>query len=275
MVGCPFVSWQATDVDHRAHCRYTEALKHASFAEVGPEPQTPTAVCYSNRSLANLKLQRYSQALADGQECTKVAPRWAKGFFRVGETLRHMGKYTEAEAFFKQAAALDPADANLLQYLKATSSKAEIQRTPEFLLPFEKSCGLNPQTVWPARGGLVGAVFGVLLIGLDSLQTHPSLTNFLTKGLFMVAIVSFWSAVGLAVVIIRQSMKQEQLMTDSQKKDRQRAQPDEHQAGIFGMGSGARATFEEETGVGPANTSTRGRDAANSGSRRAKGKRAP
>ena len=246
--------------------RYTEALKLSAAAEVGPGPQTPTAVCYSNRSLAHLKLQRYPQALADGQECAKAAPSWVKGYFRVGETLRHMGKYQEAEAFFQQAAMLDPTDANLSQYLRSTSDKASIQRTPEFLHPMERALGLKPETAWPTRGGLLGAILGLFVILLDARQVHPSLTNVFFQGFVLIGFVFFWAVLGLGVGMMKESLKEDSLLTDAQKKERKRAAPDAASAaGIFGMGAGGapRANVgggeDDETETGKPSGLGRGR----------------
>jgi tetratricopeptide (TPR) repeat protein len=54
------------------------ALGHFSEA-IAEDPSDH--VFFSNRSAANLKLLRTADAVEDAQQCVRLAPEWAKGFF--------------------------------------------------------------------------------------------------------------------------------------------------------------------------------------------------
>jgi len=219
---------------------YTEALKYAASAAMGPGPQNPTAVILSNRSLALLKLDRLPQALQDATACVKSAPNWTKSYFRVGEAFRHMGKYVEAEEAFTQAAALDPNDPALAQYLKKTADKAELQRTPEAIHPLEIKLGLNCQTIWPARGGAAGFLFGLIVVLLDAAQARPSLSNIALQLISVLGAALLGAGVGFAVFVAKGMKREEELRPPGQPVEPRRNLRREH------VSAQAQAESDEE-----------------------------
>ena len=67
-------------------------------------------VVYSNRSAANLKLNKLKEALADASKCIDLDRNWSKGFTRKGDALFSQVKYSEALDSYNSAKALSPND---------------------------------------------------------------------------------------------------------------------------------------------------------------------
>ena len=195
---------------------YTEALKHADAVAPSAGPQNARAILLSNRSMAALKLSKFGDALSDGEECVKEAPQWVKGYFRVGEVLRHVGKYPEAEAYFETAAKIDPSDPGLQGYLREASTKAQIQMTSEYIHPLERSLGLTTDTVWSGRCSLGGLFFGCLVVALDSIQTNSTLSNAVIQASAVLGLALVGGVLGFGVHIMKASLKADQLETPAQ-----------------------------------------------------------
>jgi tetratricopeptide (TPR) repeat protein len=69
----------------------------------GSDRRKEAAVCYSNRSLALTKLDRFEEALSDAIEAVKLDPTYAKGHFRKGKALEGLGRDEDASKALRQA----------------------------------------------------------------------------------------------------------------------------------------------------------------------------
>ena len=83
---------------------------------------------YSNRAACFLKLGRYAQAREDAVECTKLAPDFAKGHFRLALALQAEEKPAEACAAFGKVLALEPKNKEAQAGLNMSRMQAERQR---------------------------------------------------------------------------------------------------------------------------------------------------
>ncbi|KAJ3038721.1 hypothetical protein HDV00_000381 [Rhizophlyctis rosea] len=64
----------------------------------------------SNRSATYAHLKKYTEALKDAEEVVALRPSWVKGYFRKGEALRGLRKYTDALEQYKEGLVKNPAD---------------------------------------------------------------------------------------------------------------------------------------------------------------------
>eukprot|EP00931_Biecheleriopsis_adriatica_P028818 TRINITY_DN17183_c0_g1_i1.p1 TRINITY_DN17183_c0_g1~~TRINITY_DN17183_c0_g1_i1.p1 ORF type:complete len:660 (-),score=125.88 TRINITY_DN17183_c0_g1_i1:22-1941(-) len=99
-------SWQEA-VESYSAALHLDKLSPASFA---------------NRSLANLKMQRHSEAIEDARHAVEMRPLWAKWQLRLALALRAEGRSSEALVPLLRAVALDQAETKL-----ATGSCVEIR----------------------------------------------------------------------------------------------------------------------------------------------------
>lgn len=102
---------------------YTKALKEA------PD----SAVLYSNRSAALLKLNKVAKALADAEAAVERDPAWDKGHFRKAAALEAQDKLDEALQHYSKAAELNPGNAEVaakVRLLKRQLGQAPPQKSP-------------------------------------------------------------------------------------------------------------------------------------------------
>ena len=90
------------------------------------------AAYYSNRSIANFKLEFYGAALADADSCLEVDPKFVKGYYRRASALLALGRLKEAIKDFKAVISVAPNDPSAAQKLKACQK--ELRR-----IEFEKA----------------------------------------------------------------------------------------------------------------------------------------
>lgn len=83
---------------------------------------------YSNRAACFLKLGRYDQAHEDALECTRLAPTFAKGHFRLALALQAQDKPGEACTAFNRVLDLEPANKEAAAGLNMARMQAERQR---------------------------------------------------------------------------------------------------------------------------------------------------
>jgi tetratricopeptide (TPR) repeat protein len=76
---------------------------------------------YSNRSVANLKLNKFSEAVADASKCIELDSNWVKGHTRKGDALYSSSKFTEAFNAYNAAKRLSPSDASLTEKCELAS----------------------------------------------------------------------------------------------------------------------------------------------------------
>jgi len=83
---------------------------------------------YSNRAACFLKLGRYSQAHEDALACTRLAPEFAKGHFRLALALQAEEKPAEACTAFGRVLELEPKNKDAASGLNMARMQAERQR---------------------------------------------------------------------------------------------------------------------------------------------------
>ncbi|KAF6266025.1 tetratricopeptide repeat protein, circadian expression [Scenedesmus sp. NREL 46B-D3] len=115
----------------KAAAVYTKAIKEA-----------PSAVLYSNRSAALLKLNKVAKALADAEECVKLDPAFHKGYMRMALALESQQRLEEALDCYRKA--LQAADNNNSEYTarakalsKAIGKKGQIAKAQSRRSPAE------------------------------------------------------------------------------------------------------------------------------------------
>jgi len=138
----PAEDWQQVVAD--AKSQGTESFKKQDFKTAVDHysraiAATPTGdadvhTLYSNRSAALLKLGDLQAALADAQQCTRLAPTWPKGHFREGCCHRQMGEYSEASRAFSAGQLLEADNKDWQKELEATERQAFEKPTPTGLL---------------------------------------------------------------------------------------------------------------------------------------------
>ncbi|KAJ1921666.1 hypothetical protein H4219_000398 [Mycoemilia scoparia] len=83
----------------KAISKYSEALLN-SFRRSPWDPNQATSeetsVLYCNRAACYLELGRYTEALRDSENVTRLRRAWGKGYFRKGRALFGLGQYKEA-----------------------------------------------------------------------------------------------------------------------------------------------------------------------------------
>eukprot|EP00933_Yihiella_yeosuensis_P036675 TRINITY_DN3043_c0_g4_i1.p1 TRINITY_DN3043_c0_g4~~TRINITY_DN3043_c0_g4_i1.p1 ORF type:complete len:468 (-),score=100.53 TRINITY_DN3043_c0_g4_i1:174-1577(-) len=121
----------ATAIDH-----YTRAIKLTPLEGEG-DPHT----LFSNRCAANLQVGKTEEALADARKCVALAPKWPKGYFRLGSCLRQLGRLDEALAAFYSGLDLEPENKDWEKEVEKTDkprcaeTKALVQQLLVKLLP--------------------------------------------------------------------------------------------------------------------------------------------
>lgn len=79
---------------HMSEGRFLEALAEYEHA-VEADPQNH--IHYGNRSVANLKLERYAAAADDAHTAVVLNPQFHRGHARKGIALMAMGDYLQAQ----------------------------------------------------------------------------------------------------------------------------------------------------------------------------------
>jgi stress-induced-phosphoprotein 1 len=139
----------------RAHTakQFEDAIVHFSKAI---ELDASDAVFFSNRSGAYAGLNRWTEALADGERAVALKPTWGKAYSRKGLALMNLKRLEEAEAAFVAGLKLEPGNESMLSGLEqvqdiklrgmALSSLwhtmdwwAALQAAPEFEAPSKSS----------------------------------------------------------------------------------------------------------------------------------------
>jgi tetratricopeptide (TPR) repeat protein len=71
--------------------------------------------------VANLKLNKFSEAVADASKCIELDGNWVKGHTRKGDALYSSSKFTEAFNAYNAAKRLSPSDASLSEKCELAS----------------------------------------------------------------------------------------------------------------------------------------------------------
>eukprot|EP00798_Chlamydomonas_sp_ICE-L_P030778 gene30778-35817_t len=102
-------SAKAQDLKAEANAEFGKEnyLKAAALYSKAIKQDPESAVLFSNRSAALLKLKKVGKALEDAEECIKLRPEWEKGYFRKGAILEDQQQYDEALKVYQKALELN------------------------------------------------------------------------------------------------------------------------------------------------------------------------
>ncbi|CAL1529700.1 unnamed protein product [Lymnaea stagnalis] len=147
---------------------YTEAIKH--------EPNT--AVLYSNRSLAFLKIDQLFLAMEDAQKAIKLEPSWPKGYFRKAEIEVKAGHYNKALVSYKQALIRDPNIEGIAAAIAKTNKEIEKDKRDATHKPIVYTC--------------IGLAVGALIVAADQfVAVQPSIHYAILQVLIVVGCGGF------------------------------------------------------------------------------------
>mmetsp|Transcript_7018 Transcript_7018/g.14064 ORF Transcript_7018/g.14064 Transcript_7018/m.14064 type:complete len:493 (-) Transcript_7018:489-1967(-) len=87
----------------------------------------PSAVLYSNRAFANLRIEAFGLAIEDARKAMALDPRFVKAYYRLGSAYVALGKYKHAFKVFKQCAKLAPKDPDVRKKLSLCEKEVKRQ----------------------------------------------------------------------------------------------------------------------------------------------------
>ena len=108
-VGGPREEWKRGN-EAFSQSLYSKAIEHYSNA-VKQDPLNH--ILYSNRSAAYASLRMWDKAIADGNECVRLRPDWAKGYCRLGAAFEGKNDLTSAEKAYTDGLEREPENALL------------------------------------------------------------------------------------------------------------------------------------------------------------------
>ena len=103
---------------------YTEAI------ELAPKESLLFPTLYSNRSFANMKLGRLTEALSDADKAVALDPTYCKGLFRRGLALHALKRYPEAAVVLSKALELEPTNKSIKEALGFADLRARQPLAP-------------------------------------------------------------------------------------------------------------------------------------------------
>ena len=113
-------------------------------------------VIYSNRSVANLKLNKFKEAIDDASKCVELDSNWAKGYTRKGDALYSSCKYTDSFNAYNSAKRLSPTDQSLLDKCELAMKAIRIEADKAAGSSNRESSSASAPTIIP--GGLMGQI---------------------------------------------------------------------------------------------------------------------
>jgi serine/threonine-protein phosphatase 5 len=84
-------------------------------------------IYYSNRALAQIKLENYGSAISDASKAVQLVPSFAKAYYRRGCSKVALTKYKEALRDFERCCQLSPGDGDASQRLKECKKEVQAQ----------------------------------------------------------------------------------------------------------------------------------------------------
>lgn len=117
-----------------------ESVARTGLMQAQKDPQA-FAVLEHNLAVAISEQRRYAEALAVFDDLQARAPGLPRAAYNRGNTLQSMGRFTDAEAAYREALARDPAD------LKAHTSLTQLlyrQGREDFLTSYDEAMGMRP-----------------------------------------------------------------------------------------------------------------------------------
>ncbi|KAF2361015.1 Tetratricopeptide repeat [Trinorchestia longiramus] len=167
---------------------YTEAIKLEA-----------TAILYSNRSNAYLKLRKFYEANRDAEEAISLDPMWSKGYFRFGEVRLGVQQLKEAVTAYETAQLLHQRQhgrQDLLLARRLTEARAQWQQQRK----------LEQHLAWLCAG--VGLIVSVLVIASDyALAKAPVMTHVVVQSAFVLVLSGVGYGGGLVWVWYRTHLR--------------------------------------------------------------------
>ncbi|KAG2764441.1 hypothetical protein JG687_00004710 [Phytophthora cactorum] len=164
---------------------YSDAVACFSEALAVASSDPNAHVFYSNRSAAQLKLNKADEALKDADQCIALKPNWAKGYSRRGSALYALGRYADAYRAYKDGLSHEASNAGLLEGLRAVEAKLVTQRAGT-------SHNASSSTATPPPAvNLKGFLLG-------NKRSMFQLYQFLLRSLMLLCFVNFWIPVLLS-----------------------------------------------------------------------------
>ncbi|KAJ2890845.1 hypothetical protein IWW38_003908, partial [Coemansia aciculifera] len=87
------------------------------------------AKLHSNTCMTLVKLKRWTQALKHADQCIALEPTWVKGYYMKGLVLSSESKIEQALVVLRQAAKMEPANAQIKALLDEVESRVEYVET--------------------------------------------------------------------------------------------------------------------------------------------------
>jgi serine/threonine-protein phosphatase 5 len=91
----------------------------------------PTAIYYSNRAQAYIRVEQYGLACNDGAAAITLDPGYAKGYYRRGSANVALGRCEEALKDFKEVVSRFPKNKDARMQMKACSEMVRKQKLAE------------------------------------------------------------------------------------------------------------------------------------------------
>jgi hypothetical protein len=172
---------QAKDRGNRAFAAGLYADAVACFSEaLAVAPSASNAhVFYSNRSAAQLKLNKAQEALKDADQCIALKPSWPKGYSRRGSALYALGRYADAYRAYKDGLSHEASNAGLLEGLRAVEAKLSTQRAGT-------SYGASPTASTPPPAANLRSFL------LGNKRSMFQLFQFVLRSLMLLCFLNFW-----------------------------------------------------------------------------------
>lgn len=124
--------------------KYSEAIVHYNQAlELNPT----SAIIFSNRSAANLKLENYGFAEADATKSIQADPSYIKGYYRRGSAYFSMGKFKEAIADLKTVCRIVPNDKEAKSKLATAQKEFKAMKFAECFARENHVKVINPEDI--------------------------------------------------------------------------------------------------------------------------------
>eukprot|EP00232_Nephroselmis_pyriformis_P030673 CAMPEP_0182852400 /NCGR_PEP_ID=MMETSP0034_2-20130328/144_1 /TAXON_ID=156128 /ORGANISM="Nephroselmis pyriformis, Strain CCMP717" /LENGTH=329 /DNA_ID=CAMNT_0024983105 /DNA_START=26 /DNA_END=1012 /DNA_ORIENTATION=+ len=102
--------------------KYAEAIKLYTQAIAGaPTDHT----LYSNRAAAYHGAGRYENSALDAARCVTIAPKWGKGYYRLGVAFAAMGRWEDAVENFTKGCKVDPRNSEMGKKLAEATKELE------------------------------------------------------------------------------------------------------------------------------------------------------
>ncbi|XP_018021159.1 serine/threonine-protein phosphatase 5 [Hyalella azteca] len=200
------------------HGQVSEAIEYYSEA-LNLEP---SAILYSNRSMAYLKLKKYYEANRDAECAINLDPMWSKGYFRFGEVRLCIGQFMEAITAYETAQLLEHKQNGRHDLVLA-------KRLVEARSKWQEQCKFEKNLAWVCAG--FGLIFSVFIIAADyALAKSPAMTHVVVQSAFVMVLSGVGYGGGLVWLWYRAHLRSTALQPPLSLQQERLAEQEEDQA---------------------------------------------